>query len=487
MPPSAPDTVSRPALAGFAAATVAGLALSVVFATSEPLRNARWGLLVPLALWAAVWAAGVACALRLPRRVAVPAVFAAAVLLRLGALAGPPITSDDLYRYAWDARVQSAGIDPYRYEPAAPALVHLREGWLWPDPAGCAAIQRPEGCTRINRAGVHTIYPPAAEAWFTAVYRVAGIGAHHKAWQVAGLLGDVVLVALLPAVLRAWGRDERWAALYALSPVAVVEVVNNGHVDGLAALFVVLALLATARRRPAWAGALLGVATLVKLYPALLGLALVVAAGRRARPWVTRVVGAAGGVVALAYLPHVVAVGPKVIGYLPGYLKEEHYDQGARYLLAGLLRLPAGPTGVLAFAGLAAVAGWVLVRRPPAPEAAALLLGGLLLAVTPVQPWYAVTLLAVATVAARPAWAAVALAGYPYFFAVILDSPHAASIGRLSYGLALAVVAISLRRRPVPPATLDSSSQGPVVQLGVHAALSRRRSRVQISSGPPYN
>ena len=26
---------------------------------------------------------------------------------------------------------------------------------------------------------------------------------------------------------------------------------------------------------------------------------------------------------------------------------------------------------------------------------------------------------------------------------------------------------------------------GPVVQLGVHAALSRRRSRVQIPSGPP--
>ena len=29
------------------------------------------------------------------------------------------------------------------------------------------------------------------------------------------------------------------------------------------------------------------------------------------------------------------------------------------------------------------------------------------------------------------------------------------------------------------------NSHGPVVQLGVHAALSRRRSRVQIPSGPP--
>lgn len=454
MPLSAPErpaTASRAALAGFGAATLAGVALSAVFATSEPIRNAKWGLLVPLGLWAAVWAVGVASALRLPRRVAVPAVFAAAVVLRLAALAGPPVTSDDLYRYAWDGRAQSAGIDPYRYEPAAPQLVRLRERWLWPDPAGCAAIQRPEGCTRINRAGVHTIYPPLAEAWFTAVYRVGGIGAHHKAWQIAGLLGDVALIALLPRVLRAWGKDERWVALYALAPVAVVEVVNNGHIDGLAALFVALALLATARRRPVWAGALLGAATLVKLYPALLGLALVVAAGRWARPWVVRVVAAAGGVVALAYLPHMAAVGPKVIGYLPGYLKEEHYDQGGRYLLAGLLHLPAGPTGAVAFAAVGAVALWVLARRPPAPEGATLLLGALLLAVTPVQPWYAVTLLALAAVAARPAWAAVAVAGYPYFFAVILDSPRAVAIGRLSYGLALVAVAISYRRSPARP------------------------------------
>jgi hypothetical protein len=67
--------------------------------------------------------------------------------------------------------------------------------------------------------------------------------------------------------------------------------------------------------------------------------------------------------------------------------------------------------------------------------------------VTPVQPWYAVTLLAVAAVAVRPAWSAVAVAGYPYFFAVLLDSPHAVDIGRVSFGLALLVVASGGRRR----------------------------------------
>jgi hypothetical protein len=442
---------------GFGVAAGAGILLSALFARSEPIRNAKWGLLVLLAAWGVAWAVAVACALRLPRRIAVPAVFAVAVALRLAALAGPPVTSDDLYRYAWDGRVQSAAIDPYRYEPANDHLVSLRERWLWPSAGGCARLLRPEGCTRINRAGVHTIYPPLAEAWFTVVYKVAGIGTRHKAWQVAGLLGDVALIALLPSVLRAWGRDERWTALYALSPAVVVEVVNNGHVDGLAALFVVLALLAVARRRPAWAGALIGAATLVKLYPALLGLALMVAAGPKVWAWVLRVVGAAAGVVAVAYLPHVAVVGTDVIGYLPGYLKEEHYTEGARYLLAGILGLSPDLTGVLAFAGLGVVAAWVVVRRPAAPRGAAALLGGLLLAVTPVQPWYAVTLLAVATVAGAPAWSLIAAAGYPYFFAVILDSPDAVLIGRVSYGLALVAVAASAGlksarsgRRPLP-------------------------------------
>ena len=474
--PSGSDPVPTRAAYGFAAAAFAGVALSLSVATAEPIRNARWALLARLAAWAVVWAAGVVCALRLPRRLAIPAVFVVAVALRLAAVAGQPVLSDDLYRYAWDGRVQVSGVDPYRHPPTAPELSHLREDWLWPDADGCTRLQRPEGCTRINRPDVRTIYPPVAEAWFTAVYRVAGIEAHHKAWQVAGLVTDVALITLLPGVLRAWKRDERWTALYALSPFPVVEVVNNGHVDGLAALLVVLALLAAARRRPVAVGAVLGAAALVKLYPAVLGLAVLAALRRRD---IVRVAVAAVAVVGLAYLPHVAAVGLRVLGYLPGYLREERYDEGGRYLLAGLLGLPAAVTAFLAAAGVAAVGGWLLRRRPPLPEAGAAVLGASLLAVTPVQPWYALTLLAVATVATSPAWSAVALAGYPYFFAVILDSPHAVAIGRVSYGLALLAVALGSRFYTRPSTRSGSDADREVVggrgRLGDDAGGVRRR------------
>ena len=444
MPP--PEPVRRPVAAGFALAAVAGVALSLAVATGEPIRNDRWAILVRLGLWAVAWAAGVACALRLPRRIAVPAVFAVAVALRVAALGGEPVLSDDLYRYAWDGRVQLAGIDPYRHAPTAPALASLREEWLWPDAGGCARLQRPEGCTRINRPTVRTIYPPVAEAWFTAVHRVSGIDARHKAWQVAGLLTELALIAVLPGVLRAWRRDERWTALYALSPVPVVEVVNNGHVDGLAALLAVLALLAFARRRPAWSGALLSAAVLVKLYPAVLAIAFLAVLVRR-RADLLRFAGAGAGLVALAYLPHVAAVGLRVLGYLPGYLEEERYGEGGRYLLAGMLGLPAGPTALVAAASAGVVIARVFRRRPPLPRACAMVLGAVLLAVTPVQPWYALSLLAVATVAGAPIWVAPVVAGYPYFFALILDSPYEVALGRVSYGAALAVLVVGARFR----------------------------------------
>ena len=60
---------------------------------------------------------------------------------------------------------------------------------------------------------------------------------------------------------------------------------------------------------------------------------------------------AAAAVVVAGYLPHVLAVGVKVLGYLPGYLREENYDSGGRYLLASLLHLPVVPAAAVAGAG----------------------------------------------------------------------------------------------------------------------------------------
>jgi hypothetical protein len=424
----------------------------------------RWWLLVETTGWAAAWLAAVVAAFRLPRRAAVALILLVAVALRLAALAGPPTTSDDLFRYSWDGRVQSAGIDPYRYPPGSTHLAGLREPWLWPAERPCPLAYRPTHCTRINRSSAPTIYPPVAEAWFGAVYRLTGIEARYKPWQVAGLLIDVAVVALLAAALRHRGRDPRWAALYALCPAPVIELVNNGHIDGLAILLSLAALVVASRPRAGGeaetegsgvgmrelaAGALIGLATLVKLYPALLILALVAASPDRRIRSLLRVGGAAAVVAVAGYLPHFLRVGTKVVGFLPDYFREEHYDGAGRYLVAGALRVPGDLAGAVSVGALVAAAVWVWTRRPPAPTGAVVLMGTLLLATSPVQPWYAVTLLAFAALAVEPAWAAVVAAGYPYFFAVILLHPNRVGVGQLAYALAAFVVGAPLLRRRV--------------------------------------
>jgi hypothetical protein len=440
---------SSAALLAFAAAAASGVACSFLVASGGPILHAQWTLLVELGLWALAWLAAVVAVFRLPRRLAVVLIVGAAVGVRAVALVGTPNTSDDLYRYAWDGRVQAYGIDPYTAPPLAPELSKLRDPWLWPTVAGCASLARPPGCTRINRPADRTIYPPVAEAWFTLVHEVGGDQARDKAWQVAGLVTDAAVIGFLLLALRRWRRDPRWAALYALCPAAVFEFVHNAHVDGLAVALLVAAFVVAVPpdEKPASVGRdvavglLIGAAALVKLYPA--ALLITVLCLPRARPWrsLARAGGAAIALAAITYAPHIDAVGLRVLGYLPGYLREEHYSGGGRFLLAGALGLQGAAATAVAVIALVAALGWVVWRRPDAPRAAAVVLVALFLVTTPVQPWYAVSAVALASLAGWPAPAAVAAAGYPYYFAVILDYRHAVGLAQLCYGAALAIVA----------------------------------------------
>ncbi|MDQ6649404.1 MAG: glycosyltransferase 87 family protein [Actinomycetota bacterium] len=93
-------------------------------------------------------------------------------------------------------------------------------------------------------------------------------------------------VALALTTSRLAGRRRPWdAAMVALAPVLVLEGTINW--DLAAGALTGLAMLAWARRRPAWAGVFLGLGTATKLYPALLLLPLFLLCLRagRLRPW----------------------------------------------------------------------------------------------------------------------------------------------------------------------------------------------------------
>jgi len=406
--------------------------LAVLLGYDNLLHYSEAQLLVSLSAPVWVLAVFLLWRLRLEPRHAALLVLGAAAVFQLVAVMHQPSTSDDDYRYVWDAKVQFANIDPYRYPPSASQLAHLREPFLFG--SGDVCLHKfPSGCTSINRPTVRTVYPPVAEAAFDAM-RVASFGGRggHLPLQLFGALGSLLIAWLL---LR---RTQPWlAAVWAWCPVVAIEYANNAHVDWLAVLLVVLALSA---RRVWTAGVLVGAAIAVKIYPVLVLPALM------RRSWLAAV--AAVAFVALVYVPHVLAVGSAVIGYLPGYLHEEKYGSGARLLLLGAV-LPHPADTVVAVLIILAVGLWAWLRGPvDAPARSAVVVVGVALAVfTPHYGWYAGVLLALVALSGALEWVPIVFAGT---FAYLVHSDHDRAIylvaALLSVAVALVRHADSLRR-----------------------------------------
>ncbi|MBV6695832.1 glycosyltransferase 87 family protein [Kitasatospora aureofaciens] len=416
------------------AALVAALALTVTGGGTLDHR-------APLYAWYAVDAGLFALALlllrKVPDRQVVPLVLAGAVAVAVVGLLAPPRTSDDAYRYVWDGRVQAAGISPYAHTPDDPALARLRDPGLWPAGGACAGWDERRtvagDCTRINRPAVHTIYPPVAEAWFLAVHPFGG---GVRGVQAAGALLAVATTGALLVV----GRGSRRAALWGWCPGVTVWSVNDAHVDTLGALLLVAGLGCVARRRAVGGGVLLGAAVAVKLLPGLaVPGALAGALSRRPTRETVLLLGATAGAFALSYLPYVAASGAGVLGYLPGYLREEGYEQGHidRFGLLALV-LPDALLPWAAGAAMAGVALWVMWRGDPArPWSGALLVtGAALLAVAPSYPWYGLLVVALVALDGRWEWLAVPAAGLALYLTGGTEAQQAA------YGVALVCVVV---------------------------------------------
>lgn len=489
---SAPPTarVARPrgrrlaALIGALVGLAGVLTIQVAVLRQPGYLVSRPALLYLTMLW---WALGLITAtllvLAAPRRLALTLLFAATVAIHAQALTHGPRLSDDLYRYAWDGRVQAAGVDPYRYGPLAPELTGIRDTWLFPDSAGCTADHPRPHCTRLNYPRAHTIYPPVAQVYFTAVHVLPGPPREHRL-QLAASLTALALVGLLMRMLTARGRDPRLAGFYALTPLAGIDAGSDAHVDVLGALLALGAIAvltaqragpsdrpdATAATIPAtftfpprnrvWlAGVLLGAAVAVKLYPVLL-LPALAGRGRRTRP--VSLLCATGTVIGLSYLPHVLAVGGGVLGFLPQYLNVEGYDQGSRFLLLAGIGIHGSAAKAVAVATLAAVTVAVLRSDPdrvPIERAALWLVGAAFLTATPAQPWYGILLAALAVLAGRLEWLAVTAAAYPLYISLFTNLPGDAWTLRVgSYALAAVIVLAATLTRTVRHTTRKAAA-----------------------------
>ena len=309
--------------------------------------------------------------------------------------------------------------------PSAPQLAHLRDPFLWTGAHWSAQFPhcvwphpraRPPGstlaagCTRINRPAVPTIYPPVAEAYFLALRYVTPVSAGSTPVQAAAGACAVLVTLVLLAGLRWLGRDLRWAALgmvpdgrpggrqqrargRAGGPAGGGGAAHLGQPNG-------------GRRGALLGGTLLGLAIATKVTPVLVGPAVL-----RRRWWA--VIAAAGSAIAVVYLPHVLAAGSRVVGFLPGYLQQEGYNSGQRFAIIGLFT--SGRSAILIAVAVLAATGLAVLRfsDPDHPWRGAVAMTGVALAVTtPDYQWYAILLVMLVVLDGRPEWLAFAAGGY---------------------------------------------------------------------------
>jgi alpha-1,6-mannosyltransferase len=336
-----------------------------------------------------IYLAGVRLAWEGGRRVALAAVLLG-MLFRLFMLPTDLVLSTDPYRYLWDGRVQLAGINPYRFSPDAPELAGLRDPRIHP---------------RINRPWAPTIYPPGAEAVFAAL----GLIAPDRMWALRVLLiaCEVATLLALLTLQRRLGLPEGRIVVYAWAPLAIFEFAQAGHLDAAMIPLVLGALLAAGSGRPSVAGGLLGAATLIKLYPAILLPVL-----RRRGDWRLPLTFLA--TVTFGYLPYAWGVGEKVLGFLPAYFaRSEEFNIGLRSLLTdgiGLRGTPArlvvsGLLAILLAGVLVAIGRWRGETLRHLTAACGMAIGAYLLLVpSTIHPWYVVWLIPFLVVLTGPGW-----------------------------------------------------------------------------------
>ena len=180
-----------------------------------------------------------------------------------------PVYENDYLRYLWDGSVTASGEDPYRFSPTEVFEAGKAGARSVPDLTRLAIRSNEADYITgdINSPNLTTIYPPAAQAIFTAAYWIAP----YKAWglKLVFLIVELLGFAALLAGLRARKLPLIWSAAYWLNPIIIFTTYNGVHMDVLLIAPMIAAVLWVGRH-PFRAGVMLSLAAAIKIWPLLL-------------------------------------------------------------------------------------------------------------------------------------------------------------------------------------------------------------------------
>jgi alpha-1,6-mannosyltransferase len=314
-----------------------------------------------------------------------PAPIAVAIAIAVGAsVMAPPRTSNDVWSYAMYGRMVAVhDVSPYDHTPAD-----------FPHDRFVARVS-PRWTHRASVYGPVFVGIAAAGAW------LAGPSSF-----VARLYFQLIAaLALLVVLLVVWRTTSSGAAVafLGLSPVLAVIVVNGGHNDMIIGALLLGATLLAVRGRAGTAGALVGIAALVKLTAGLALLGLLFWLWRhQLRRMATRLLGTTALVLLVGYLPivvsasHVLTGADKTVtnaspwnGILDRLLRHDAWRNAPKPLAPNDTLNTFFYVGAVMVLLLAIAVGWRTARRDRPDDAVGASLAAYPVAAEYAYPWYA--------------------------------------------------------------------------------------------------
>ncbi len=344
-----------------------------------------------------------------------------ALAFRIILLASPPSLSDDIYRYVWEGRLVSCGINPFTCAPEDDALIPLRDTVIYP---------------HINHRHLSTIYPPLALIIFSLAARLQ---ATIFTMNAVFLGFDLLTILVLLVTLRCLHLKVSRIILYAWNPLVIVEFAGSGHVDSAGIFFLMLALYLFTRRQHSACVIGLAAAFLNKFIPFVFLLLLPLR-----KPRVSAAVFIA--VVITAYLPFLDA-GCGLFHTLSIYSRTWIFNASAYEALQWLLPSPDAARITAGAVFVTCVVLIILLRKKiyavlggQAPYFIGLVVFGVLFAVSPVvHPWYICWIIPFAVI--YPCMTAVLLSGTVFVSYLVLQQYVATGVWQESTTVRLTVYA----------------------------------------------
>ncbi len=315
-----------------------------------------------------------------------------AVFFRLLLLFSIPALSDDFFRFVWDARLFTAGLNPFDYPP---------EYFMTGD-FSIPGIGEPL-YSQLNFKIYRTMYPPVPQFIGWVAVKIAGssLPVTVVVIRIFVLAAEFMNLLLIRRLLKIYNIPGSNLLLYALNPLVILELTGNLHHEVFVITFLLLSFYYLKRNNLLASASAFALAVVSKLIPLIFLPALISRLGLKRFLIYGVVVVLVSGLMFLPFINEQLISAFSSSGSL--YFKKFEFNASIYYIVREVgfwvkgynIIQTAGPwLGVSTFIGILAVVflGWK--KRMNEPEVFMWILMVYVSFTTILHPWYIVPLMA---------------------------------------------------------------------------------------------